>query len=161
MRCSLITAVEGGTRVDGNRKGLDWADRLSFRLGSTATCHSSSAPARNHPISSTHYQKVTGMVVHTLSKQRESLLLRAPSPGTLVPLNHFWDSWTCRATSETLTITHLCCINSREHPNLNPDLILPINFSLSCFEIKVLMQWVLISSLCICSKTSLQLRYDA
>lgn len=82
----------GGARVDGRSQGLDWVDRPSFRLGSTATCHSSSAPARNHPISSARSQKVTGMVVHTLSKQRESLLLRAPSPGTLVPLNHFPNS---------------------------------------------------------------------
>lgn len=114
VRCFLMTAQQEGTGLDSKSQGLDWVNQLSFRLGSTATCHSSSAPARNHPISSACKQKVTVMVVHTLREQRESLLLRAPSPGTLVPLNHFPGSEHAKPLGLDCGHCTVCCIHCRE-----------------------------------------------
>lgn len=64
-------------------QGPDWEDQHSFRLESTATCHSISAPARNHSISAQAITGSPGWWSTLWERRRESLLLRRPSPGIL------------------------------------------------------------------------------
>ena len=82
----------GGIQIDSRCQGLDCVNQLSFRLGSTTTCHSSHLPSKKSSnfilmLAEGHWDGGP-----YLRKQGESLLLKALSPGILVPLNHLPDS---------------------------------------------------------------------
>lgn len=109
----------------------------SFRLGSTATCHSS--PARNHSISSEGHQDGGPY----FERARESLLLRAPSPGTLFLSITSQTLDTLSHLAEALAIMCFCRIN-RQQPSQKPNLIFP-KFTFKCFEVEVLLQWLAIA----------------